>query len=91
MVRTQHRRGLVRRALGHDGVAYRLEEALPILPIFGLVQRLGNVPDEEMWRVFNMGCGFIAVVPAGSADEAAAVLGAHHAGARRIGSVVAAG
>jgi phosphoribosylformylglycinamidine cyclo-ligase len=75
----------------HDGVAYRLEEALPILPIFGLVQRLGNVPDEEMWRVFNMGCGFIAVVPAGSADEAAAVLGAHHAGARRIGSVVAAG
>src|SRR3954468_21837147 len=74
----------------HDGVAYRLEEALPVLPIFGLVQRLGNVPDEEMWRVFNMGCGFIAVVPAGAAEEAAAVLGAHHAGARRIGSVVAA-
>ena len=49
----------------HDGVAYRLEEALPVPPIFGLVQRLGNVPDEEMWRVFNMGCGFIAVVPRG--------------------------
>ena len=44
-----------------------------------------------MWRVFNMGCGFIAVVPVGAAGEAAAVLGAHHAGARRIGSVVAAG
>jgi phosphoribosylformylglycinamidine cyclo-ligase len=73
----------------HDGVAYRLEEALPVPPIFGLVQRLGRVPDEEMWRVFNMGCGFIAVVPAGAADEAAALLGAHHAGARRIGSVVA--
>jgi phosphoribosylformylglycinamidine cyclo-ligase len=73
----------------HDGVAYRLEEALPVPPIFGLVQRLGRVPDEEMWRVFNMGCGFIAVVPAGAVDEAAAMLGAHHAGARRIGSVVA--
>ena len=59
----------------HDGVAYRLEEALPVPPIFGLVQRLGNVPDEEMWRVFNMGCGFIAVVPAGAADEAAARAG----------------
>ncbi len=73
----------------HDGVAYRLEEALPVPPIFGLVQRLGGVPDEEMWRVFNMGCGFIAVVPADAAAEAAAVLGAHHPGARRIGSVVA--
>jgi phosphoribosylformylglycinamidine cyclo-ligase len=41
--------------------------------------------------VFNMGCGFIAVVPEGAADDAAAVLGAHHAGARRIGSVAAAG
>jgi phosphoribosylformylglycinamidine cyclo-ligase len=73
----------------HDGVAYRLEEALPVPAIFGLVQRLGRVPDDEMWRVFNMGCGFIAVVPAGAAEEAAAVLAAHHAGARRIGSVVA--
>jgi phosphoribosylformylglycinamidine cyclo-ligase len=73
----------------HDGVAYRLEDALPVPPIFGLVQRLGSVPDEEMWRVFNMGCGFVCVVPAGAADEAAAVLGAHHPGARRIGSVVA--
>jgi phosphoribosylformylglycinamidine cyclo-ligase len=73
----------------HDGVAYRLEDALPVPPIFTLVQRLGNVPDEEMWRVFNMGCGFIAVVPSGAVEEAAAVLAAHHPGARRIGSVVA--
>jgi phosphoribosylformylglycinamidine cyclo-ligase len=73
----------------HDGVAYRLEDALPVPPIFTLVQRLGNVPDDEMWRVFNMGCGFIAVVPSGAVEEAAAVLAAHHPGARRIGSVVA--
>jgi phosphoribosylformylglycinamidine cyclo-ligase len=73
----------------HDGVGYRLEDALPVPPIFGLVQRLGNVPDDEMWRVFNMGCGFVCVVPAAAADEAAAVLAAHHPGTRRIGSVVA--
>jgi len=75
----------------HAGVDYRLEDALPAPPIFGLVQRLGGVPDDEMWRVFNMGCGFIAVVPAGAAAEAASLLGAHHPGARRIGSVVARG
>jgi phosphoribosylformylglycinamidine cyclo-ligase len=73
----------------HDGVGYRLEDALPVPAIFALVQRLGSVPDEEMWRVFNMGCGFIAVVPSGAVEEAAAVLAAHHPGARRIGSVVA--
>ena len=71
-------------------VAYRLEDALPVPPVFGLVQRLGGVPDEEMWRVFNMGCGFVCVVPPETADEAAALLSAHHPGARRIGSVVAA-
>jgi phosphoribosylformylglycinamidine cyclo-ligase len=73
----------------HDGVAYRLEDALPVLPVFDLVQRLGSVPDEEMWRVFNMGCGFVCVVPADAADETAALLSAHHPGARRIGSVTA--
>jgi phosphoribosylformylglycinamidine cyclo-ligase len=73
-----------------DDVAYRLEDALPVPPIFGLVQRLGGVPDEEMWRVFNMGCGFVCVVPADASDEAAALLAAHHPGARRVGSVVAA-
>jgi phosphoribosylformylglycinamidine cyclo-ligase len=34
-----------------------------------------------------MGCGFIAVVPEGDADVAAAILDRHHPGARRIGTV----
>jgi phosphoribosylformylglycinamidine cyclo-ligase len=40
-----------------------------------------------MWEVFNMGCGFVAIVPADRADEAVAVVGARHPGAARIGSV----
>jgi phosphoribosylformylglycinamidine cyclo-ligase len=39
-----------------------------------------------MWEVFNMGCGLVAVVPAEQADAAAAILAAHHPGARRIGT-----
>lgn len=31
------------------------------LPIFGLVQKLGNVKDEEMFRAFNMGVGMVVV------------------------------
>ena len=44
----------------------------PELPIFGLMQRLGNVDDHEMFRTFNMGIGMIVVV---SADDAADVRG----------------
>ncbi|HMQ03542.1 MAG TPA: phosphoribosylformylglycinamidine cyclo-ligase [Pyrinomonadaceae bacterium] len=33
----------------------------PEPPIFGLLQRLGNVTDEEMFRTFNMGIGMIVV------------------------------
>jgi phosphoribosylformylglycinamidine cyclo-ligase len=40
-----------------------------------------------MWEVFNMGCGFAAVVPDAEADAAVAILARHHPGARRIGTV----
>lgn len=42
----------------------------PILPIFNLMQKLGNVSEAEMYRTFNMGVGMVIVT---SADEAQAV------------------
>lgn len=33
-----------------------------ILPIFKLMQRLGQVSDEEMHRVFNMGIGLVIII-----------------------------
>jgi phosphoribosylformylglycinamidine cyclo-ligase len=70
-----------------DDVEYVTEDPLPVPPVFGLVQKLGDVTDAEMRRVFNMGCGFVCVVPEDAAGEAAALLAAHHEGARRIGAV----
>ena len=32
------------------------------LPIFKLIQKLGNVPEEEMYRVFNMGIGMVVII-----------------------------
>ena len=72
--------------LGGGRVGYAIEAPLPAPPVFGLVARLRDVTDAEMWDVFNMGCGFVATVPDGRADEAAALLGAHHPGAARIGT-----
>ena len=68
-------------------VGYEIDDPLPVPPIFELIAEHGEVGEEEMYAVFNMGCGFCVVVSA--ADEAAALelLGAHYPGAKRIGRV----
>jgi len=33
----------------------------PVLPIFQLMQRLGNIDEPEMYRTFNMGIGMVIV------------------------------
>ncbi len=76
------------RRLNRD-VGFRVEAPLPVPPVFGLIARLGAVEGDELWEVFNMGCGFVAIVPAARADEAVAVLAAHHPGTARIGTVSA--
>ena len=60
-------------------------DALPVPPIFDLIQELGEVSDEEMGEVFNMGCGFCIVVAAGDDDAALEKLRAHYSDAQRIG------
>jgi phosphoribosylformylglycinamidine cyclo-ligase len=41
-------------------VVYR--NSWPVPPLFRLLQREGNVDDREMFHVFNMGIGMVAVV-----------------------------
>lgn len=43
-------------------------------PIFNLIQRLGNVPEEDMRRTFNLGIGFILITDSSDADSIAAEL-----------------
>ena len=35
----------------------------PVLPIFDVIQREGKISEDEMYRVFNMGLGMVAVCP----------------------------
>jgi phosphoribosylformylglycinamidine cyclo-ligase len=42
-----------------------------MLPIFQIIEQKSGVPDEELYQVFNMGIGMVAIV---SADKADAVL-----------------
>ncbi len=68
-------------------VGYAIDEPLEVPPVFDLIAELGGVGEEEMYEVFNMGCGFVCVVAEEDADAATRLLAAHHPGSRRIGSV----
>jgi phosphoribosylformylglycinamidine cyclo-ligase len=73
--------------LGPGRLGFAVEEPLPAPPVFGLIATAAAVPPAEMWEVFNMGCGFVAVVPEDHAAAAADLLSARHPGTARIGTV----
>ncbi len=68
-------------------VGYEIDDPLSVPPVFDLIQELGQVSDDEMHRVFNMGCGFCCVVADADESQALELLRGHHPGARRIGRV----
>jgi len=70
----------------HTGL--RLEGAWEHAPIFDLVQRAGNVDVAEMRQTFNLGVGYVVVVPAGDAPRALETLAGAGETAFRIGTVV---
>lgn len=70
-------------------VGFVIDQLPPVPPIFTLMQRLGPVSDEEMFRVFNMGVGFCIVVPAQDADRVVSIVGEHGKQAYAIGHAVA--
>jgi phosphoribosylformylglycinamidine cyclo-ligase len=46
----------------------------PVLPLFEHLQQLGNVPQDEMMRTFNMGLGMLMVIPLAKFKKAQSVL-----------------
>ena len=59
-----------------------------IPPIFEHLQQLGNVPQEEMFRTFNMGLGMLLVVPSKKFKKAQTVLERAGEKAFTIGRIV---
>ena len=69
------------------GVGFEIDAPLEVPPICAYVCKQGAIEPAEAYRVFNMGCGFVAVVPAAESERAAELLAKHHPGARPIGHV----
>ena len=60
--------GNVPRVLPSDCEMVIKRGAWPIPEIFHVIQRTGNVDQDEMFRVFNMGIGFVVIVPPQDVD-----------------------
>jgi phosphoribosylformylglycinamidine cyclo-ligase len=73
-----------------EGTAVKIKEGTwPVLPIYELMRKIGNVSDSEMYRTFNMGVGMVIVC---SGEDAAAIqkhLAELSESCYEIGSVIA--
>lgn len=72
-----------------EGTAVEIDKgAWPVLPIFKLMQEIGNVPETEMYRTFNMGVGMVVVVSADDCAKVESHLRTEDTPVYRIGRVV---
>ncbi len=71
-----------------DGVGVRIDtSAWTVPPLFRLIQSAGNVSETEMFRVFNMGIGFVLIVAPDAAEETLTRLRASGETVYRLGEV----
>ncbi|MHC1627042.1 MAG: phosphoribosylformylglycinamidine cyclo-ligase [Methanoculleaceae archaeon] len=52
--------------IGRTG--FDIDDPLPVPPIFSWIQETAGIPDNEMYRTFNMGMGYVFIVPPGEVD-----------------------
>jgi len=60
----------------------------PVLPVFGLLQNVGSVPEKDMYNTFNMGIGMVIAVERDTAGEILSYLNSQEKQAYLIGEIV---
>lgn len=71
-----------------DNITAAIEyKSIKTPPIFSLIQKLGNVDNEEMFRVFNMGVGFIIVINKNEVDAVINDLKTQNIDSYKIGEI----
>lgn len=72
-----------------DGFSAKIKkDAIPVLPIFDVIQRVGNISEHDMFNTFNMGVGMIAAVAKEDADLALQVLKENGEDAVILGEII---
>ena len=64
------------------------KSAVKVLPIFKLIEKVGNIPERDMFNTFNMGVGMSVVVPKEEVDTALEILNKNGEDAYVIGEIV---
>ncbi len=72
-----------------DGTSVSInKDSYPIPPIFGLLQKKGEIEDKMMYNTYNMGLGMVLAVDADKADEVIKVIEAAGEKAYIVGEVI---
>ena len=72
-----------------DGLCAKIDKSsLRTPPIFGMLQRMGSIPEHDMFNTYNMGVGMTMIVAKDDADKALAALKENGQDAYVIGEVV---
>ena len=73
-----------------EGLRARIDRsALPVPPIFSMLQRLGNISEHDMYNTLNMFVGMVLILSKEDLTRVIAALDGEGAGARVIGDIVA--
>jgi phosphoribosylformylglycinamidine cyclo-ligase len=73
-----------------DGLCARLDfDEWTVPPLFRAIQSLGGIDEREMFTAFNMGIGYVLVVPSASVARARELLTAEGEEVMELGRVVA--
>ncbi|MFH0964924.1 MAG: phosphoribosylformylglycinamidine cyclo-ligase [Planctomycetota bacterium] len=80
--------GNLERVLGPSCRAEIVKGSWPVPPIFGIIQKAGDIEDAEMLRTFNMGVGMVVVVAPHFAASAARTLKRSGETVHEIGRIV---
>ena len=72
-----------------NGISVKIERnAVQVLPIFNVIQSVGNIPERDMFNTFNMGVGMTVVVDKNDIDKAIAAIRAAGEDAYVLGELV---
>ena len=75
------------RMLPVDKKAVIEKSRVPVLPIFEVLQRVGKIPEHDMFNTFNMGTGLCIAVAADQADQTIRILRENGEQAMLLGEV----
>lgn len=72
-----------------NGVSLKIKkDSYPLLPIFKLIQKEGNIPERDMYNTFNMGIGMAIIVKKEETKKAIEILRQQGEDAYIIGEVI---